>query len=109
MDNYFPYHSLDQNDNANLFFHVNAGFHLLGPHLPLGPKAEEEQALAFVPHPTVIPPAVPVQPVPAHTVPSLPVLQRRPIDAEPMYHVEEPNVVPQLPPWLLRLYLPLML
>ncbi len=66
MDNYFPYHSLDQNDNANLFFHVNAGFHLLRPHLPLGPKAEEEQALAFVPHPTVIRPAVPVQPVTAH-------------------------------------------
>ena len=136
VEHYFPFHTPDQNEDANQFFNANAGLPLLGPHLPLGNDAEDRQARAYVPLPMVIPPAVPAQhypPVQAHPMapvhpahppvppvlarpavpavpavpaqlinapvfPAIPVLQPRPIVNDPNYHVEGPNVVPQLPP-----------
>jgi hypothetical protein len=130
VENNFPYHTPDQNDHADHFVNANAGPPLLGPHLPLGHGAEDEQAHAYVPHPLVIPPAVPAQyyppvqhqpvvplrpvhpvvppvpmqpavpaqAVPAPIVPAAPVHQPRTAVADPIYHVEGPNVVPQVPP-----------
>jgi hypothetical protein len=47
--------------------------------------------------PIVVQPAVPVQPAPAPVIPAAPVHEPRPAAAEPIYHVEVLNVVPQIP------------
>jgi hypothetical protein len=95
VENYFPYHSPDRNDECNQYLNGgNVGIAHLGPHIPLNVNGNEDQAHDHVLQPPQNPPIIPVpifQNAPAHQLApanaNIPVRQNVLIeDARPLIH-----------------------